>query len=112
MFPVQLMAVRRSRNGTVRSVFLSDENSDYSLSVMGVFSRSVGRTRLEIEKELKVVELKSQNPKILRGLALVMFRLSGMERASKLDPAIVRNTIFSRAKTPAHVGGCANVYPE
>jgi hypothetical protein len=101
VFPVQLMAVRRSRNGTVRSIFLSDENSDYSISVMDVFSRSVGRTRHEIEKELKLMELKSQNPKILRGIALVMFRLSRMEKASKLDPAIVRNTIFSRATTPA-----------
>ena len=54
MFPVQLMAVRRSKNGTVRSVFLSDESSDYSKSVRDVFSRSIGRTRLEIEKELKL----------------------------------------------------------
>ena len=101
VFPVQLMAVRRSKNGTVRSVFLSDESSDYSKSVRDVFSRSIGRTRLEIEKELKLTELKSQNPKILRGLALVMFRLSGMERASKLDSALVRGAIFSKAKRPA-----------
>ncbi len=101
VFPVQLMAVRRSRNGTVRSVFLSDENSDYSKSVRDVFSRNVGRTRLEIEKELKLVELKSQNPKILKGIALVMFRLSRMERPSKLEPATVRSAIFSKAKRPA-----------
>ena len=101
VFPVQLMTVRRSRNGIVRSVFLSEENTDYSISVMDVFSRCIGKSRLEIEKELKLVELKSQNPKILRGLATLMFRLSNMERPSMLDPSVVRNTIFTRAKAPA-----------
>ena len=51
MFPVQLMTVRRSKNGIVRSVFLSEENTDYSISVMDVFSRCIGKSRLEIEKE-------------------------------------------------------------
>ena len=101
VFPVQLMTVRRSKNGQVRSTFLTGDSSDYCLSVIEVFSRSIGKSRSDIEKELRIVELKSQNPKILRGLALLMFRLSVMERPSVLDPAVVRDCIFNRAKEPA-----------
>ena len=100
MFPVQLMTVRRSKNGSVRSIFLSEDSSDYCLSVMEVFLRSTGKTRSDIEKELRIVELKSQNPKVMRGLALLMFRLSTMSRPSPLDPAAVRDSVFSLAKTP------------
>ena len=46
------------------------------------------------------MELKSQNPKVMRGLALLMFRLSTMSRPSPLDPAAVRDSVFSLAKTP------------
>ncbi len=101
MFPVQLMTVRRNKNGQARSILLSDEGMDYALSVIGLFDDSIGKTRAEIEKELKLRELKSQNPKILRGLALLMFRLSGMERPSLLDPGEVRAAIFRHARSPA-----------
>lgn len=101
VFPVQLMTVRRSRSGVVRSIFLSEESSDYGSTVREIFMRNVGRSRIEIEKALKVAELKSQNPKIMRGLALLMFRLSRMDKPSQLDPAAVRKSIFEQARTPA-----------
>jgi hypothetical protein len=95
------MTVRRNRNGQVRSIFLSEESTNYCRSVIDVFNYSVGKTRVEMEKELKLMELKSQNPKILRGLALLMFRLSRMERPSHLDPGVVRDAIFRYARSPA-----------
>lgn len=100
MFPVQLMTVRKSKNGVARSVFLTSENSNYSASVIDLFQKSTGKRRKEIENEIKVLELKSQNPKIVRGLALLMFRLSRMDPPSFLDPMKVRKAIFSIASTP------------
>ena len=94
------MSVRRNRKGTLRSVFLTEENSDYCSSVIDLFSRSMGRSRGEIEEELKTMELKVQNPKILRGLALIMFRASEFKRPSPLDSEIVRRAIFSLARNP------------
>ena len=94
------MSVRRNRKGTLRSVFLTEENSDYCSSVADLFSKSVGRSRGEIEEELKTMELKVQNPKILRGLALIMFRASEFRRPSPLDSEIVRKEIFSLARNP------------
>ena len=101
MFPVQLMAVRRSNKGILRPVFITEENSDYCVAVLDLFKRSTGRTRGEIENELKNIELKVQNPKILRGLALIMFRLSKFAPPSQMDSVRVRRTIFSLAKNPA-----------
>jgi hypothetical protein len=94
------MSVRRSKKGTLRSVFLTKENSDYCSSITDAFSRSVEKSRGEIEEELKTMELKVQNPKILRGLALIMFRSSEFRRPSSLDSEIVRKTIFSLARNP------------
>ena len=56
MFPVQLMTVRKSRNGTVRSVFLTEENSDYCSAVLELFKSHVGSSREEIEKDIKILE--------------------------------------------------------
>ena len=94
------MAVRRSKKGILRSVFLTEENSDYCSSVIDLFSKSMGRSRGEIEEELKTIELKVQNPKILRGLSLIMFRTSEFRRPSPLDSETVRKTIFSLARNP------------
>lgn len=101
VFPVQLMTIRRSRNGQARSIFLSNQATDYCSTVFGIFEGSRGSSRKEIEKKLKTMELKSQNPKIIRGLALLMFRLSRMEKTSQLDPLTVRESIFRNCKTPA-----------
>ena len=100
MFPVQLMTVRKSRNGTVRSVFLTEENSDYCSAVMELFKSHVGSSREEIERDIKILELKIQNPKIIRGLSLIMFRLSKMVPPGNLDAELVRSTIFKYAKVP------------
>lgn len=100
MFPTQLMSVRRSKKGTLRSVFLTEENSDYCTSIIDLFSKSKGRSKGEIEEELKTMELKVQNPKILRGLALIMFRASEFKKPSPLDSEAVRKVIYSIAKNP------------
>ncbi len=94
------MSVRKSKKGILRSVFLTEENSDYCMSIIELFSRSRGKTRGEIEEELKTMELKVQNPKILRGLALIMFRASEFRKPSSLDSEAVRKVIFSIARNP------------
>ncbi len=94
------MSVRRSKKGILRSVFLTEQSSDYCFSITDLFSKSVGKSRWEIEEELKTMELKVQNPKILRGLALIMFRASEFRKPSSLDSEIVRKAIFSIARNP------------
>jgi predicted nuclease of restriction endonuclease-like RecB superfamily len=101
VFPTQLMMVRKSKKGTVRSVFLTEENSDYCSSVIELFRSSIGKKREDIEDSIKTLELKTQNPKIVRCLALILFRISRLEPPSFLNPQEVRERIFSIARIPA-----------
>ena len=101
VFPAQLMTVRRGKNGTVRSVFLTADGSDYCSSVINLFASSLGQNREQIEEKVKELELKSQNPRIVRGLSLIMFRISSMEPPSYLVPSKVRSMIFRSARFPA-----------
>lgn len=101
MFPIQLMTVRKSKGGFVRSVFLTGESSDYAAEVIRLFTSSLGRKRDDIQDEVQRLELRSQNPKIVRALALLMFRLSKLDPPSRLDAPSVRKAIFQRATTPA-----------
>jgi predicted nuclease of restriction endonuclease-like RecB superfamily len=94
------MMVRKSKKGTVRSVFLTEEGSDYSSSVINLFATFIGKRIEEIEDGLKALELKSQNPKIVKGLALIMFRMSRIEPPSLIDPVTVREMVFSKTKVP------------
>ncbi len=102
MFPVQLMTVRRSnKDGTVKNTFLFRGSLPVVSRIVETFHRSIGRTRSEILNSLKEFELRSQNPKVIRGLVYLLFRLSTLERASALDPEKVRMEIFRTARSPS-----------
>ncbi|MEM4058154.1 MAG: DUF790 family protein [Thermoplasmata archaeon] len=101
MFPTALMMFRKSRAGTIRPIFITAENTDYCIRVLDLFKTSINSKRSEIEDRLKILELKSQNPKFIKGLALLLFRYSDFERSSTLDSEQVREAIFREAQTPA-----------
>jgi predicted nuclease of restriction endonuclease-like RecB superfamily len=94
------MTIRKSKNGIARSIFLSPEKEDYCKETMTLFSESLGLSRVEIERKLKLLELKVQNPKIIKGLALILFRDSKMISPGSLDPVKVRELIFQRVTIP------------
>ncbi|MGC8497424.1 MAG: DUF790 family protein [Thermoplasmata archaeon] len=97
------MMYRKSRDGTIRPIFLTTENTDYCISVLDLFKTSINSKRSEIEDKLKILELKSQNPKFIKGLALLLFRYSDFKPPSTLDSGQVRESIFREAKNPAVV---------
>ncbi|MEM0164063.1 MAG: DUF790 family protein [Thermoplasmata archaeon] len=101
MFPTALMMFRKSRAGTIRPIFITAENTDYCIRVLDLFKTSINSKRSEIEDRLKILELKSQNPKFIKGLALLLFRYSDFERSSTLDSEQVREAIFREAQNPA-----------
>ncbi len=101
MFPTALMMFRKSKDGTIRPIFITAENTDYCIRVLDLFKTSINSKRSEIEERLKILELKSQNPKFIKGLALLLFRYSKFERSSTLDSERVRETIFRESQNPA-----------
>lgn len=101
MFPTALMMFRKSKDGTIRPIFITADNTDYCIRVLDLFKTSINSKRSEIEDRLKILELKSQNPKFIKGLALLLFRYSKFERSSTLDSERVRETIFRESQNPA-----------
>ncbi len=101
MFPSQLTVARKSRNGTVRPVFLDEGGSDYCSAVTKLFHEFTNRKRREIEDAVRELELKSQNHKIIRGISLIMLRKSVFAAPSPLNAEWVRMQAFTRLGHPA-----------
>lgn len=101
MFPSQLMMIRKSKTGIARSILLDETSSDYARSVMEVFNDSIGSTYGEIEEKIRDLELRSQNPKIVRGIFTVVSRDCSFFSYSKIPPNVIREKIFSDPETPA-----------
>lgn len=100
MFPSQLMMIRKSKSGIARSVLLDMNSSDYAQSVMGLLRESIGLTYGEMEDKIRDLELRSQNPKIVRGIFTVISRECTFSSYSKIPPNILRKRIFSDPETP------------
>ena len=100
VFPVQFLTIRKGRDGVARSIFLSPEESTYCSQVLNLYRDSIGKRKEEIEVSIKELELKSQNPKIIKGLALILDRASRFEQPSILDPLHVREVVFSSSSFP------------
>lgn len=95
------MMFRRNKDGAIKPILLTTENTDYCIKLLDLFSSSINCKKSEIEDKLKILELKSQNPKFIKGLALLLFRNSNFERASNLDSEKVRESIFREVSHPA-----------
>ncbi len=100
MFPSELMIARRTKNGLIFPTFLSEENSDYIENVLKIFMKNVGNKRESIEKNLKELEIKSQNNKIIRAISLIFFRKSLFTPAVDVDAPSIREYAFKMAKIP------------
>ena len=87
---------RKSRNGTIRPVFLDEGGSDYCSAVTKLFRDFTARKRKEIEDAVRELELKSQNHKIIRGISLIMLRKSVFAAPSTLNAEWVRTQAFTR----------------
>ena len=101
MFPSQLMMIRKSKSGTARSILLDETSSDYAQSVMELLEESIGLTYGEIEDKIRDLELRSQNPKVVRGIFTVLCRLANFSFYAKVQPQELRKRIFTDTQTPA-----------
>ncbi len=96
MFPSELLTVRRIKGKVIPS-FLSPDSQDYTRSVIDLFLSGTGKTRGELEKEIRNLETGFPNHKAIRGLSILMERKSYFERPTKLDPPSVRKFLFGVA---------------
>ncbi|MCL4452650.1 MAG: DUF790 family protein [Candidatus Thermoplasmatota archaeon] len=100
VFPSDLMIARKTKNGLIFPVFLSDENSDYIEKVRAVFIRNKGNKRETIVKDLKDLEVNSSSTKTVRALSLLFFRNSVFEPPVNVDSMALREDVFRAARIP------------
>ncbi len=100
MFPSDLMIARKTKTGIIYPIFLSNDNIDYANAVISTFIKNKGNKKEILENELRDLELKFQNGKIIRALSLIMMRKSLFLPPVNIDAQALREYIFSMAKIP------------
>ncbi len=100
VFPSDLMIARKTKNGLIFPIFLSDENSDYLEKVRSIFVRNTGNKREIIVKDLKELEANSSSTKTVRALSLLFFRNSIFEPPINVDSMALREDVFRAARIP------------
>lgn len=94
MFPAELMVVRKAQDGTIRPLMIAPDHVDIAEKVIEIYRSSAGRTRKEISKDIVTIEYGIKNPKIVRGLALIMDRMSTFRNRSRVDSKQLRGFLF------------------
>lgn|GEM_PF-3487141 len=102
MFPTELMLLRRRKNGQVFPVFLTRENIQYCTDVISIFQSGIGKTSGEIDKQIRELESRSENHKIVRALALLIMRKSSFVPPSTIPAPEIRDYLFRKSRFPAY----------
>ena len=102
VFPTELMLLRRRKNGLVFPVFLTRENTQYCTDVISIFQSGIGKTSGEIEREIRELESRSENHKIVRALALLVMRKSSFVPPSVIPAPEIRDYLFRKSRFPAY----------
>lgn len=88
------MVVRRAQDGTLRPLMIAPDHIDIAKKVIEIYRSSTGRTRKEISKDIVSIEYGMRNPKIVRGLAILMDRLSTFRNISRINSKELRSFLF------------------
>jgi len=102
VFPTDLMLVRRKKDGHVFPVFLTKDHMQYCTDVNSVFQSCVGKRSGDIDREIKDLESRAENHKIVRALATIVLRKSLFVPPSRIPATEIRDYLFTKAKFPAY----------
>lgn len=94
------MQIKRTKDGRVFPVFLKNEDIQYCADINAIFRSSNGRTRSEIEEEIRDLESRSEKHKIVRALGIILLRKTVFVPPSRVSAAEIRDFLFKRAKFP------------
>ncbi len=95
MFQWDLAQIRRIK-GRIIPAFLPDDRGGYASSVISVVSSFAGKTRREVDRAIRELELKVQFHKTLRAMYQVFLRKCSFVPPSTLDPHEIREAVFLR----------------
>ncbi len=87
----------RFRNGcaTPFQLKLNSKNLEIAASMIELFENSPSRKRFEIDEEIKSFYIQKVNPKVLQGLAKILFKRGCFSDFGDEDPQSVRKRLFT-----------------
>lgn len=100
MFQWDLIQVKRIK-GRIIPAFLADDSGGYASSVIGILKAGIGKSRKDIDREVKEMEYRVVHHKVLRAMYLISLKSCVFVPPSDLDPAGVRREVFLRLGRPA-----------
>lgn len=89
------------RDGIARPYVLKviPKHIDLSESLIQIFQDAVGRRRYEIEEEISRFNIEKINPKVIQGLAELLFKRSRFDEPGSVDALDLRRSLFSSSAT-------------
>lgn len=99
-FPLMLsglLNLSRFRNGTAHPYHLqlNPKNLALATSLLELFGASLNRKRYELEEDIKALVLEKINPKVIQGLAKILFNRCEFSNYGVPDPQTLREQVFS-----------------
>lgn len=87
----------RYRSGVASPFFWEDKEKNllFTQEIIGLFDSSIGRKRYEIEEDIKSFYVEKVNPKIVQGIAKILFKRCRFLDYNEEDPVETRNRIFT-----------------
>jgi len=76
---------------------LKESSLELASNLIQLFQSSIGNRRFEIEDEIKAYHLEASNPKIVEGMAKILFQRSEFSHQHIENPEGFRNTIYSQS---------------
>ncbi|MEM3185505.1 MAG: DUF790 family protein [Conexivisphaerales archaeon] len=98
MLPSELLRVR-FRRGEIRPAYLDhgDEYIKLAGNIIAIFSESIGKKKLHLNKRLQELEEELFDYKLVRGLSILLERRSVFKINANLQPEIARAAVFQEA---------------
>jgi len=93
------LLITRFRQGKAypHKLDLTPSNIDLAENVILIFRNSIDHKRSEIEEEIKGYNPAKTNPKVIQGLANILFKRSVFVGPDKDDPIMIRSQIYSKS---------------
>lgn len=87
----------RYRNGIATPFIweVKEKNLKFLREMIGLFDSSAGRKRYEIEEDIKSFYVEKVNPKIVQGIAKILFKRCEFIDFNEEDPVENRNRVFT-----------------
>jgi len=95
VFPLELLRVRTIK-GQIKPVYadLTSENLDLATKLLWLFQTHVGKRKGDLFEKVSAYETIGFNYKLVRGLSLILERLSSFQVEAVVDPFFARRMIF------------------